>query len=100
MSERNPYNQKNDGGWCGCGAYVDEDTRKVVVDQGLGGCGRVFGGLTGFDKHRVTTTGEEGYDPEYDWRCATEAELLARGLHASSKGWWVLEAPFQSKATA
>lgn len=58
-----------------------------------GGCGRTFGGLTAFDTHRISMTGKPGYDPEYDWRCATDAELSARGLSLTSKGVWSREAP-------
>jgi hypothetical protein len=63
----NPYGQRNDGGWCDCAE-----------------CGRVYGGLSGFDLHRM----DQARDP-YDWRCATEAELQAKGLSLSAKGWWV-----------
>lgn len=63
----NPFGQRNDGGWCRCAE-----------------CGRTFGGLSGFDLHRVGVT----KDP-YDWRCATDAELVGRGLSLSGKGWWV-----------
>ena len=57
--------QKNDGGWCRCAE-----------------CGRTFGGLYGFDLHRMDQT----RDP-YDWRCADDAELQAKELHLSAKGW-------------
>lgn len=46
VSDRNPYSQKNDGGWCECSV-----------------CGRVFTGITGFDAHHITTTGQPGYAP-------------------------------------
>lgn len=59
--------QRNAGGWCECSE-----------------CGRTFGGLYGFDLHRMDTV----KDP-YDWRCATDAELGERGLHLSPKGWWI-----------
>jgi hypothetical protein len=72
VSRSNPYRQRNDGGWCECSE-----------------CGRRFGGLSGFDRHKITTTGQEGYDPEYDWRCATDAELADRGLTLDGRGWWV-----------
>jgi len=62
MAARNPYGQRNDGGACTCSE-----------------CGRTFGGLRGFDRHRVNATGADGYDPDYDWRCATDAELRAAG---------------------
>ena len=53
--------QRNYGGSCTCSE-----------------CGRTFGGLRGFDAHRINTTGKPGYDSEYDWRCATDPELEAR----------------------
>lgn len=67
MSRSNSYGQRNDGGWSECAE-----------------CGRVFGGLSGFDLHRM----DQARDP-FDWRCATDAELHARGLSLSAKGWWV-----------
>ena len=51
-------------------------------------CGETFGGDYGFDRHRINMTGKPGFDPEYDWRCATPAEMEARGLHRNAKGWW------------
>jgi hypothetical protein len=36
------------------------------------------------DLHRM----DQVRDP-YDSRCATDADLSARGLHLSAKGWWV-----------
>jgi len=60
-------------------------------------CRRHFGGLSGFDAHKVNTTGQPGGDPEYDFRCGTDAELTARGLHVDSKGFWVQEARFRSR---
>ena len=36
MMRSNPYGQRNDGGWCQCAE-----------------CGRTFGGLFGFDAHRM-----------------------------------------------
>jgi hypothetical protein len=62
-------------------------------------CGRRFGGLAGFDLHHVRTTGQPGYDPEYDFRCGTDAELTARGLHVDRGGLWVREASFRSTPT-
>jgi hypothetical protein len=46
----------------------------------------VFGGLSGFDLHRM----DPSRNP-YDWRCATDAELEAKGMHLSARGWWVQE---------
>jgi hypothetical protein len=71
VSERNPYNQRNDGGWCECSV-----------------CHRTFGGLRGFDRHKVTTTGQPGYDTEHDFRCATDDELRDRGYLPDHRGWW------------
>lgn len=64
------YAQKNDGGWCECGE-----------------CGRRFGGLTGFDAHRADITKNP-----YGWRCATDAELTAKGYSPDHRGWWRREA--------
>jgi hypothetical protein len=72
----NPYRQGNDGGWCTCSE-----------------CGRTFGGLSGFDRHRINTTGQPGYDVEYDWRCATDDELEGFGVAHTAKGVWSREAP-------
>jgi hypothetical protein len=52
-------------------------------------CGQTFNSDYGFDRHRVTTTGQPGYDADYDWRCATEAELLGRGWSKNARGWWI-----------
>ncbi len=52
-------------------------------------CGETFGSDTGFDRHRVNTTGKPGYDAEYDWRCASPAELLARGWSKDARGRWI-----------
>ena len=54
-------------------------------------CGRHFGGLSGFDAHRIGLR-----SAEYDWRCSTDAELAARGLHQVN-GVWVQEARFRSR---
>jgi hypothetical protein len=67
MARSNPYGQRNDGGWCRCAE-----------------CGRTFGGLSGFDAHRMDSV----KDP-YDWRCATDAELKAKCIRLSGRGWWV-----------
>jgi hypothetical protein len=72
MSRANPFGQSNAGGWCRCSE-----------------CGRIFGGLTGFDRHKFTTTGQPGYDSEFDWRCATDAELVSLGVAQDQQGWWV-----------
>jgi hypothetical protein len=72
----NPYGQRNDGGWSTCAE-----------------CTRTFGGLVAFDMHRVTTTGQAGWDPEYDWRCATDEELGTLGLVLTRRGAWSREAP-------
>lgn len=72
----NPYKQKNERGRCTCSE-----------------CGRTFGGIEGFDTHRINMSGKPGFDPEYDWRCANEGEMQSRGLHLSPKGWWIREAP-------
>ena len=58
--------QKNDGGWCECAE-----------------CGRRFGGLRGFDDHRVMLRGAE-----YDWRCSTDEELAATGYAQDPRGTW------------
>lgn len=81
---KNPYGQKNQGGRCVCAAE----------------CGRTFGGLSAFDTHRINMTGKPGYDPEYDWRCATDEELEAKGVRLTAKGVWSREASFSSSANA
>jgi hypothetical protein len=53
----------------------------------LPGCGRAFGGLTGFDRHRIKTS-RAAVDVEYDSRCATDAELTADGFHQDERGVW------------
>jgi hypothetical protein len=60
-------------------------------------CHETFGGDYGFDRHRINMTGAPGYDPEYDWRCATPAEMEARGLHRDGRGWWVRQAPLAQR---
>lgn len=67
MGRSNPFEQKNDGGWCECSE-----------------CSRTFGGLSGFDRHRISVEW-----PEYDWQCATDVELADRGLVQDGRGWWV-----------
>lgn len=51
-------------------------------------CEETFTGDTWFDRHRVNMTGRPGYDPEYDWRCATPDEMRAKGWIQAGKGWW------------
>jgi hypothetical protein len=65
-------------------------------------CGLHFGGLSGFVTHRINTTGQGDYDPEYDWRCASASELLARGLRQDARGFWVriVETAFWSTPSA
>lgn len=50
-------------------------------------CLRKFSGISIFDKHRVNTTGQPGYDAEYDWRCATDDEMASKGLHEVDGAW-------------
>jgi hypothetical protein len=76
VTAANPYGQRNDGGRCACSERS-----------------RIFVGLSGFDRHRFNTTGQPGYDVEYGWRCATEAELGDLGLTLTPKGVWSREAP-------
>jgi hypothetical protein len=71
-NDTNPYRQRNDGGWCECAE-----------------CGRLFGGLRGFDLHHINMAGQPGHENEYDTRCATGAELEARGMRLSRIGWWI-----------
>jgi hypothetical protein len=50
-----------------------------------GSCGKTFGGLTGFDAHRVgkhTSTG-----PHYGRRCLSDDELSSKG-YRNIKGLW------------
>ena len=51
-------------------------------------CDTTFTSDSGFDRHRIMTKGRPGYDPEYDWRCASPAELRGRGYSQNDKGWW------------
>jgi hypothetical protein len=48
----------------------------------------MFGSDSGFERHRITTTGQPGWDAEYDWRCATPDELRAKGWFQDARGWW------------
>jgi hypothetical protein len=63
-------------------------------------CHRHFGGLSGFDAHRINTTGQPGYDASYDWTCASDQQLQARGLRQDGRGLWIQEARFQSRPGA
>ena len=83
MSRANPFHQVNDGGTCTCAA-----------------CGRMFSGLRGFDLHKITTTGQSGYDPEYDFRCATDAELVGRGWRQDAHGRWTNSPPMDQEAVS
>ena len=51
-------------------------------------CGETFTGDTWFDRHRVNMTGKPGYNPEYDWRCASSDEMRAKGWAQTPRGWW------------
>jgi len=51
-------------------------------------CDRTFGSDSGFERHQIRMTGQPGWDPDYDWRCATPDEMKARGLHRDRRGWW------------
>jgi len=46
-------------------------------------CGKVFGSITGFDKHRV---GRYSFDNTR--RCLSDKELIAKGLHKNPDGVW------------
>jgi len=52
-------------------------------------CGETFNSDYGFDQHRVRTTGSPSADPEYDWRCATPAELQEQGWSRNIQGRWI-----------
>jgi hypothetical protein len=63
-------------------------------------CGKVFGGESGFDRHRVgdfekghmgRRKGHKAYivDSPNTRRCLTDKELEARGLSLDSRGVWV-----------
>lgn len=54
-------------------------------------CGRDFGGITAFDRHRVGKYTRKG--PDYGRRCLTEEEMLAAGLWITSRGTWGGETP-------
>ena len=78
MSERNPFGQKNDGGWCECSD-----------------CGRRFGGLSGYDVH-LSRAHPDGSDHGNkcncsDWwpRCLSDAQLESKGPYLNDSGVWV-----------
>jgi hypothetical protein len=71
VSAKNPFGQRNDGGSCECSE-----------------CGHTFTGLRGFDDHRITTTGSPGFDPDFDWRCSTDAQFEAGGYAPDARGRW------------
>jgi hypothetical protein len=54
-------------------------------------CDRHFGRLSGFDARRISLK-----SVGYDWRCLTDAELVARELRQVN-GVWVQEARFRSR---
>lgn len=49
-------------------------------------CGLLFGGLTGFDKHRTGSFSQRR-------RCMTPAELEKLGMTQGAAGFWRLPAP-------
>ena len=51
-------------------------------------CGETFGSDSGFDLHRIRATGQPGWDPDYDWRCASPDELRAKGWFQDKRSWW------------
>ncbi len=59
-----------------------------------GGCGRLFGGLSGFDVHLVREHADGSRHANHcrcsDWwpRCSSDAELLALGLEPDERGRW------------
>jgi hypothetical protein len=72
----NSFSHRNDGGRCTCAE-----------------CGRDFGGLRGFDLHRIAPTGQPGSDRDYDWACGgSDDDLKARGLPLTRRSVW-LEGP-------
>lgn len=77
---RNAFCQRNYGGSCECS-----------------GCGRVFGGIDGFERHRITMTGVHGFDADFDWRCGDDAELAARGLRQDLRGRWVRQDGYSAR---
>ena len=52
-------------------------------------CGKDFGGVRGFDRHRVGSFDHE-YDDDHPHgrRCLTDEELLAQGFYINSFGRW------------
>jgi hypothetical protein len=51
-------------------------------------CDQTFTGDKWFDRHRLNMTGRPGFDPEYDWRCATPEEMRVKGWAQTANGWW------------
>ena len=56
------------------------------MPYGCQACGKLFGGLTGFDAHRVGAFTNE--HPDYGRRCLTAEELQYRGYELRSNGVW------------
>ena len=54
-------------------------------------CGKEFGSLAGFDKHRVGK-----FIMPDTRRCLTEKELIEKGLHKSDKEVWKLSGAYPS----
>lgn len=50
-------------------------------------CGETFGGLRGFERHRVGEFNNQ--PPHYGRRCLTAAELEAKGQTRNGNGVWV-----------
>lgn len=48
-------------------------------------CGRVFGGLTGFDDHRAGAYVDT--PPDYGRYCRSDADMEARGYHEVGGVW-------------
>lgn len=48
-------------------------------------CGRAFGGLTGFEKHR--TGAYTDTPPDYGRRCRSDEEMTASGYHEANGVW-------------
>ena len=52
------------------------------------GCGQIFGGESGFEKHRAGEFRKLDVTPSQR-RCLTPQEMLARGLHQDERGRWI-----------
>lgn len=50
-------------------------------------CNRTFGGLSGFDIHRVGQYTDT--PPDYGRRCLTDEELAAKGIMPNAKGIYI-----------